>query len=133
MRIHHLVVGLLAIGFLVALSAPTWGTTKIGERLAKEFKLDPKTSCVLCHDASKGEPGSRNLNKFGKDFDGAYSKQKKGSDRAVLALQSIADADADGDGATNQEEVALGSGPGDAKSVPAADKLAEYRKTHPKK
>ncbi len=133
MRIQHLVVGLLVIGFLAALSSPTWGTTKIGERIAKELKLDPKNSCVLCHDTSKGEPGSRNLNKFGKDFEGAYSKQKKGSDRAVLALQSVADGDSDGDGATNMEEMSLGTNPGDAKSVPAADKLAEYRKAHPKK
>ena len=133
MRVHHLVVGLLTVSFIAALTAPVWGTQKIGDKLAERYKLDPKKVCALCHDASKGEPGSRNLNKFGKDFDGAYSKQKKGSDRVAKTIEAIAGEDADGDGATNLEELSLGTQPGDAKSAPAADKLAEYRKANPKK
>lgn len=133
MRAHHLIVGILAVGFIVVLTAPVLGTQKIGERLAERLKLDPKKSCVICHDANKGEPGSRNLNKFGKDFDGAYSKQKKGADRAAKAVDAIAREDADGDGATNMEELSLGTLPSDAKSLPAADKLAEYRKANPGK
>lgn len=122
-----LFAGLLTIGLVLSWTGPTNATTKAGERIAKEFNLDPKTSCVLCHDASKGEPGSRTLNKFGKDFDTAYLKAKKGGDRAITALQAIGADDADGDGATNLEEVALGTQPSDKTSVPAADKLTEYR------
>lgn len=134
MRVQHvLVVGFVLVGFIAVLTAPASATTKTGERIAKQYKLDPKTSCVLCHDASKGEPGSKNLNRFGKDFDKAYMKEKKGGDRAIKALEAIAGGDTDGDGATNMEEVVLGTQPGDNKSVPAAEKLAEYRKANPAK
>ena len=55
MRVHHLIVGFLSVGFIVVLTAPVLGTQKMGDRLAERFKLDPKKSCAICHDAGKGE------------------------------------------------------------------------------
>ena len=131
-RNNVLVLGLLAVGFVVVLTTPTLATLGIAAKLADHYKLDEKTACALCH-SGKGEPDENNLNVFGKSFGRAYAKESKGKDRAVRTMEAVAAQDADGDGATNMEEIALGTQPGDPKSAPAADKLAEYRKAHPRK
>jgi hypothetical protein len=45
-----------------------------------------------------------------------------------LAAAKLFEKDTDGDGVLNREEMALGSFPGDSKSVPPKDKLDQYRK-----
>jgi hypothetical protein len=141
--------GFLAIGFAVVslylLGAPVFAQKPFMVAAAEHFNLvQAIKSCKLCHGATKG-PSKTNLNDFGKtiqaDDDMKPLLNKKvgyeySADEIKILLKvmdKLADKDADGDGATNGEEMALGTGPGDAKTTPAAADLEKYRKEHPKK
>lgn len=125
------------------LSAPLVSAKKTYlKKIAANYKLDDMLAkCSICHDSGEDKPNKRNLNLFGREFRDTkargYDVTKMpidpNSDVILQAFESLADKDTDGDGATNLEEIMLGTNPGNAKSKPDPDKLAEYRKTHPKK
>ncbi len=93
----------------------------------------------------KEEPGAKNLNTYGKaiqadpDMKPLLGKKEdyKFSEAEIKALEKVLtkleSVDSDGDGATNKEELSLGTNPGDAKSTPEKKALAKYRKDNPKK
>jgi len=115
--------------------------------VARHYQLDATTGkCILCHQLKeKEEPSAKNLNTYGKDLSaqevmkpilGKDEKYNFSNDElaiVVKAAEAINDKDSDGDGATNKEELDLGSFPGDAASKPDGKKLDDYRKAHPKK
>ena len=119
------------------------------ERIKKVFNLDKEKNgnCHMCHnyDKEKGEsPEKDNLGPFGKEVqktpemkpllgkDDDYKFTPADLDIVEKAVKSLLDKDADGDGATNGEEIALGTFPGDPKSTPAKAALEAYRKEHKK-
>jgi hypothetical protein len=104
-------------------------------KLQKLYALDEKLAkCEMCH-AATGEPDKGNLNAYGKAVRTAKraAGNATGADKQALletALRNVEAVDSDGDGATNGEELALGTWPGDAKSTPAKEALEKYRKEH---
>jgi len=105
------------------------GKHPIPEKIAK---------CHLCHEEGKG-PKRSTLNDYGKAL-AAHEAMKPAlghkssheftaaEQQAVLkAIEALDNEDADKDGATNKEEMVLGSLPGDAKSKPADATLKQYR------
>ena len=94
------------------------------------YHFDDSVNCSLCHSVSgNAKPGKRNLNSFGKEVQARLIE--KGD--ITLALQGAENKDSDGDGATNLEELKLGSAPGDKASVPDPKKLEALRKANPAK
>jgi len=65
-------------------------------------------SCNACHKDGGGSPNN------------AYGKQFKDAGESLAAFGKIATLDGDGDGASNADEAAAKSNPGDAKSTPAS-------------
>lgn len=139
--------GALAAGAVMAVAAPTFAHKAFLDKARKMYELDAKNGkCDLCHEIkAKEEPNAKNLNKYGKavaddpdmkDLKGRKPAKKdddcKFTDAEIKTLEKvlkkIESADSDGDGATNKEELALGSNPGDAKSMPDKKALAKYRK-----
>lgn len=128
---------------------PTLAQRPFLERAKKVYSLGRETgTCALCHkfDKAKGEsPHDENLNAYGesirlsKHMDGLrkkdddYNFSAEQLDEFEAAMKSVEDKDADGDGATNAEELALGTFPGDATSTPSKEALEKYRKEHPAK
>jgi hypothetical protein len=138
MRKHHAFLAMAAALAIVvaALPAPARAKKSFLKAIAEHHKLnDALAKCTVCHEAGGDDAGEENLTAFGKDFRRALKKAPStgGADKAVSALEAVADKDCDGDGATNIEEIMLGTNPADAKSKPDAEKLAEYRRTHAKK
>ncbi len=106
----------------------------------RQYNVDERSAkCTLCHEAKKG-PSRKTLNVFGKSLQAEKIMEpllnKNSSyvftaeEQAVVAkaLAQLEDQDADGDGATNKEEFALGSIPGDPDSKPDPKALEAYRK-----
>lgn len=146
-RVTTLASAVLILTLIGALSAPAFAIKPFLEEVRKTFKLpEDEGSCRYCHtfDATKKEkPGERNVNAFGQDLKRNKTfhtlgeledvkelseKQKAGLHTALL---EIARFDSDVDGASNIEEIALGTGPGNPKSTPTPEELAKYRKDHP--
>jgi hypothetical protein len=119
----------LAAGIMasVLLSTPARAKPAFLNHLRQTYGLGDAAKCTICHDVKRGEkPGKKNLGAFGKDYQSAL--QKRGKDNLNAVLKDIADMDSDGDGATNIEEIRLGTLPGDSSSVPAKEMLEKYRK-----
>lgn len=107
----------------------------------KEKFAPPESNakCTLCHIPKKG-PNKQNLNDFGKSIQSDpdmkpllnkgtnYQYKKDELDTLLKVVERLGDKDTDGDGATNMEEIKLGTFPGDATSTPAKADLEKYRK-----
>lgn len=135
--------GMVACAIVSLFTIPSMAHKAFLDKARKMYELDAKNGkCDLCHEVKpKEEPGAKNLNAYGKDI-AAETDMKpllgkkedyKFSDAEIKTLETvmkkIEDKDSDGDDATNKEELALGSNPGDKKSVPAKRDLQKYRKT----
>ena len=135
----------MACVLVAFLAAPTQAQKPFLEKIRKHYTLDKSNGqCTLCHEVKvKEEPTRKNLNAFGKAIqadptmkpllgkEGDYkftAKDLEILEKVVVKLENI---DSDGDGATNREELDLGTLPGDPKSVPSKSDLAKYRKDHP--
>ncbi len=140
-----LAAGLILI--LAGITYPAFAQKKFLERIRKHYLLGQETGkCLLCHaPKEKEEPGKKNLNVYGKalqaDPDMKIALGKEGEykfteaelaafEKAVINIECL---DSDGDGATNREELDLGTFPGDPASKPDPKKLEEYRKAKAKK
>lgn len=131
-----------ALVVIVGMALPAMAQKKFLEKVRRHYQLDATTGkCTLCHDLkAKEEPSKENLNAYGKDLAAdpaikpALGKDDdhKFSEDELTAVEkaavNIESKDSDGDGATNKEELELGSFPGDKASTPDAKKLEEYRK-----
>lgn len=142
-------IGLLLVSGLLVLwlSLPVLAQKKFLERVRRHYLLNQETGkCTLCHAPKpKEEPGKENLNVFGKDLqadpaikislgkDGEYKFNEAELAAVEQAAANIECKDSDGDGATNKEELELGTFPGDPNSKPDPKKLEDYRKAHVKK
>ena len=106
----------------------------------EKFSLgESNAKCILCHIPKKG-PNKQNLNDFGKSIQSDpdmknmlnkgtnYQYTKEEIDTLLKVVEKLGDKDADGDGATNMEEIKLGTFPGDAQSTPTKEALEKYRK-----
>lgn len=143
-------IGAAALAIVVVLAQPSAALKPFAERMRKSFALekDKTGNCHLCHKydkSKKEEPEGDNLDAFGqqlrkcaeykpiagKDEDHEFSDEDMAKFDA--AIKAIWDKDADADGATNGEELALGSFPGDPASIPAKDALDKFRQEHPRK
>jgi hypothetical protein len=149
-RTHKELAALVvACTMVVAMTAPSVAQKPFLERLRKVYSLEKEKngSCKMCHvyDKDKGEsPEKDNLGSFGKALQAAPDMKpllKLGDehkftpeelDKVVAAAKTLENVDTDTDGATNLEEFALGTMPGDAKSVPAKADLDKYRAEHKK-
>ena len=130
-----------AAALACCVGVPALAQKKFLERVRRQYLLGPEAGkCTLCHKIGKNEePGKDNLNVFGKAIQAepaAKPAMGKGDEHkfteeelaAILkAVENIGDKDSDGDGATNKEELELGTFPGDPASKPDAKKLEEYR------
>jgi hypothetical protein len=145
--------GVLAAGagcaVLFCAAMPALAMPQFMERGRKLYSLGKENGkCQLCHDydpAKKEEPNEENLNVFAKDIkkgEGMKMLHGLGEDDKLTAAQlavldaafkAVEEKDSDGDGASNKEELVLGTYPGDAKSTPAKEALEKYRKDNPKK
>ena len=136
---------LIAVGALAILGEPILAQKAFLARVRKHYALDRANgNCKLCHELkTKEEPGKKNLNKFGlaiqndpdmkpllgKDDEYKFSEQELDILEKIVVKHE--NEDSDGDGATNKEELDLGTFPGDATSAPEKAKLEKYRKDHP--
>jgi len=139
--------GTMAVGAVAMMAIPTFAQRPFLEKARKVYELDAKVgTCQLCHEKKPNEePGKKNLNAYGKDIAadpdmkpllGKDEKYKFSDDEIkilVKVMAKIESVDSDKDGATNKEELALGSNPGDPKNMPDKKALAKYRKDNPKK
>lgn len=135
MRSHHriLLAAALPLAIVALCTAPAAAKKSTLRKIAEHYKLpDTAAKCAICHEGKEDDAGEENLSVFGKQFRKALKAARPGADRAVQAMEAVADQDADGDGATNMEEIMLGTNPGDAKSKPDAAKLEEYRRANKK-
>jgi hypothetical protein len=119
------------------------------KKLRQDLVENKVATCHLCHhfDKEKKEDADKdNLNAYGKEIQKDANmktviNQKDGDEHKFTeeelalfekAFNAVMDKDSDGDGATNAEEMALGTMPGDAKSTPDKAALEKYRAEHKK-
>jgi hypothetical protein len=134
----------LSITLLLHLSAqPALAIKPFLERTKKLYDLEkPLASCHLCHayDEKKGEEADkRNLNDYGHDLandprarplldvEEEHKFTREELDVLSTILISLDTEDSDKDGASNKEELKLGTWPGDKNSTPSAEALKNYR------
>lgn len=118
----------VVLGFIFAtlIAAPVFAKPKFLEHLRQYYGLGESTKCTTCHEVKRSEkPGKKNLGAFGKDYQAALNSI--GKDNLNAVVKSLEDKDSDGDGATNVEEIRLGSLPGDSNSTPNKDLLEKFR------
>lgn len=140
-----LVAAACAVALL--LDAPSLAQDAFMKRVRKDHGLNPRENgnCKLCHAPGENEkPNRENLNVFGKQIQSQeamkpllgkeheYKFSNAELDTLMTVVNSIAGQDADGDGATNGEEIALGTFPGDEKSKPEEKALERRRKEQKK-
>jgi hypothetical protein len=142
--ILHYAAVFAGVAIVASVAVPSLAQKPFLDRVKALYSLDKNIgNCRLCHtfNSDKGEaPHDENLNKYGdairlsKSMDGLrkkgdeYKFKPEELDRFVEAVKSVEGADTDGDGATNKEELALGTLPADEKSTPEKDALEKYRK-----
>jgi hypothetical protein len=133
---------MLACGLALCFIIPASAHEKFLVKVRRDYKLDRSNGkCALCHEERKNEdPSRKNINVFGKaiqadpamkplldkDEKHAWTDKDMGIIKDVVA--KLESADTDGDGATNREELDLGTYPGDSKSTPDKAALEKYRK-----
>jgi hypothetical protein len=142
MRAVFLAVGTLfcALMLLVVAAPPAHAHKTFMTQIKGAYALTAANGkCNACH-GLKGGPNRKNLNPYGTAIqgeDGMKPLLGKKTDyvftqdeiKALLkTLVKLDTEDADKDGATNKEELALGTNPGDPDSKPAAPALEKYRK-----
>jgi len=139
-RENKLVSMLLACVLVGALAIPTFAQKPFLAAVKEKFTLpEANAKCILCHIPKKG-PNKQNLNDFGKAIQSDadmkpllnkgtnYQYKKEELDTLLKVVEKLGDKDSDGDGATNMEEIKLGTFPGDGQSTPAKADLEKYRK-----
>jgi hypothetical protein len=132
---------LLACLLVVIFITPTLAHEKFLQKVRRQYNLDNKNGkCTLCHEEKKNEePGRKNINVYGKAIQGdAAMKPLLGkphdyawTDKEIATVLEIVakldSADTDSDGASNKEELDLGTYPADAKSSPDKAALSKHR------
>jgi hypothetical protein len=112
------------------LSAPASAKPRFLEHLKSNYGLGANVKCDYCHEVTgKEKPGKKNLGAFGKDYQKAMGTL--GKDNLDAIVKSLEPMDSDGDGATNLEELRLGTKPGDGSSTPKPELLEKFRKSQP--
>lgn len=76
-----------------------------------------KAACLVCHMDVKGTKA--NLNAYGTALQ-ALKAEKDAATMPDALLKELEAGDADADGASNSDEIAAGTGPGDPASTPPA-------------
>ena len=127
----------LAAPVVIWMGSPVLARPPYLEAMKKTYGLsDANGKCLVCHEVKGNEkPNKKNLNFFGKAVLAEADKNHlpKRADAILKALQALETEDADGDGATNKEELLLGTYPADAASKPDPKKIEEYRKIQSQK
>ncbi|HYF51523.1 MAG TPA: hypothetical protein VEJ63_19065 [Planctomycetota bacterium] len=133
----------MACLIIVFVAAPALAKDSFLERLRKMYGT-PRAinNCQMCHHPDKAkdeEPDQTNLNDFGKDLanlplmkplieaEHDHEYTVKEWEKFEQAVRSIENEDSDKDGATNREELSLGTYPGEKSSTPASDALKAFR------
>jgi len=102
------------LGLLLLLAAPTAEARPEATQLFCETYADAPacindvTTCTQCHDTS----GPPNFNPYGADLSGALDRGQAFEAALPAALADVEGLDSDGDGASNLEEILVGSWPG---------------------
>src|SRR5437667_4245752 len=132
-----------ALSLVVLMAQPIFAQKAFLSKIKKlrpDLVANKVATCHLCHhfDTEKKEDANKdNLNAYGKEIQKDSNmktviNQKDGDEHKFTedelalfekAFNASMDKDSDGDGATNAEEMALGTNPGDAKSTPPKDAL----------
>ena len=139
-QVGRVVAVLLGCGVIVLAAEPAFAHKTFLNAVKDNYKLTAANGkCNTCH-GLKGGPNRKNLNPFGTAIQGDTEMKpllgKKvdyvfTADELKAFLKSVAtldDKDTDGDGATNKEELALGTNPGDSDSKPVPATLEKFRK-----
>jgi len=123
---------ILAAATLALCSSPIYAKRDFLDHLRNTYGLGENVKCNVCHDLKdpKAKPSKKTLGAMGKDYQ--TQLQKFGKNNLDAVLKAIENLDSDGDGATNIEELRLGTIPSDASSVPAKADLEKYRKIQEK-
>ena len=136
-RIPRLVLTLsgAVVSMAIFLPQPVEAKKQYLALMKSSYHVDESTKCILCHSTSGNEnPGKKNLKVFGKDIQKQHNQSGLKSNEGFLAaVKAVENMDSDGDGATNIEELKLGTAPGDNSAKPDSKKLDELRKANPKK
>lgn len=121
-----------AVLLVAALSSPIHAKRDFLDHLRSAYGLGENAKCNICHDLKdpKAKPSKKTLGAMGKDYQ--TQLQKFGKNNLDAVLKAIENLDSDGDGATNLEELRLGTIPSDASSMPAKADLEKYRKLQEK-
>jgi hypothetical protein len=139
----------IAVAGVAFIGGETFAQKPFLTRLAKVYTLEKEknSSCKLCHDydKDKGESADKdNISAYGKLLKetpemkpviGKGDEHKFTPDElnaVEAAVKATGDKDTDGDGATNLEEIVLGTYPSNKDSVPAKDALEKYRAANKK-
>ena len=134
----------IAVAGIVFVGGQTFAQKPFLTRLTKVYTLEKEknASCKLCHeyDKEKGESAEKdNVSAYGKVLKEAPEMKPvigKGDEHKFTpeelnaveaAVKATGDKDTDGDGATNLEEIILGTYPGNKASVPDKDALEKHR------
>lgn len=146
-NVFRAAVAVAAVAMVALVSQPLLAQKAFLSKIKKahpELVENKVATCHMCHhfDKEKKEEATKdNLNGYGKDIQKdpnmkTVINQKDGDEHKYTeeelanfekAFNAIMDKDSDGDGATNAEEMKLGTNPGDPASKPAADALAKLR------
>ena len=118
-----------AIALVALFAGPAGAKRDFLERYQAYFGLKETGKCIFCHNVKENEkPKKENLGLYGKDVQDMMKSKDEYRINVQFAAVALFDKDSDSDGATNMEEMALNTYPGDPKSTPTKDALDAYRK-----